>query len=85
MNTAIENSYKTLKPKERIVICPPKIKSMVTGVWVAEQIKNGTITLIYIDGSRESRKVRNAPEIQSFENFFAIVSWVQEGRNEDGN
>lgn len=73
-------SYKTLKPGFLRVLSASRIHQMVTGVVGCVQTKDGTITLTYEDGSKESRQTNL--DIEEFENgLIGIVSFVQAGRS----
>ncbi len=63
--------------KEKTIIYP-NIIGMLSGVSYATQDKNGLITLHYTDGEKESRI--SDKSIDSFENLFSIVGFVQESR-----
>ena len=73
-------TYRNLKGQQRRIICPTNIIAMMTGAKLASQDRTGAITLTYTDNTEETRILKNAPEIESFENFFAIVRWVQDAR-----
>jgi hypothetical protein len=47
----------------------------MTGVQYAQQLPSGLITLTYSDGSTEARS--SEMDLQEFESFGAIVSYVQ--------
>ena len=66
--------------KDRVrFISPPRIDVMMTGAQYARQFKDGRIELTYTDGATESRLCDH--DVENFPTFFAIVSFVQAGRN----
>lgn len=70
--------FKALTKKEVNVMVPPAITAMMTGAKTASQDLTGDITLHYTDGSKETAHfLTDAPELCSFENFFAVVELVQ--------
>ena len=70
-------SYKELKGQQCNYIVPPVIVGRMSGAKYARQDKTGAITLTYESGAEDSSGP-NAPEIGTFENFFAIVRFVQD-------
>jgi hypothetical protein len=57
---------------------PPNIQIALTGASIAHQSKRGMITIIYTDGSTESRD--SDKPLADFPSWFAIVGFVQDGR-----
>lgn len=56
----------------------PNIQRMISGIDYAQQDRNGIITLVYQDGSRESRDATFKIEEKS---CFEVTSFVQSARN----
>lgn len=77
MAATMTQNFKTLGDNW-MVMSYPKIELMMSGVACAGQNNTGAITLVYTDGSRESRECDR--DIETFDNLFSIVSFVQGGR-----
>ena len=70
--------YSRLVGGQKNYYCPPKATGMMTGTQFAYQSRDGSITLLYEDGSMETRDA--TVEITDFQDYFAIVAYVQAGR-----
>jgi len=73
--------YKDLEGDQAVYSLSPRISSMMTGVKQARQTRDGTIELTYIDGSTESYKGSNPPELSEM-TILEAVSFVQSHRRE---
>lgn len=71
--------YQKLEGDQCFMIVPPNINVMMTGVQRAQQDKTGLITLVYTDGTTESRPSPDK-DISDFANIFSIVGFVQDAR-----
>lgn len=60
-----------------MVMSYPNIERMMCGVYYAQQHRDGTIDIIYDDGSKESRVADFRIQDKS---IFQVVSFVQELR-----
>ena len=72
--------FNKLKKGEANFLCPPRVQSLLCGAIHAEQVKDGTITLVYYDGVKESRPSEK-DLCTEFDSFFDVVSYVQEARH----
>ena len=55
---------------------PPHIVVLMTGVQHAKQVRDGSITLVYADGTEESAPCPDV-ELKDTDNFFGVVDLVQ--------
>lgn len=81
MNT-IKDRLKTLKSKEWLWINAPNLQFMLTGTKQACIKKDGTIQLIYTDGTTEEAKDMAYLQTQDADNpsLFGLVGCVQSHR-----
>jgi hypothetical protein len=71
-----------LTKKTCMLVSPARIQSMMSGVAHVEVTKHGkdlNATLVYNDGTRESRTCTRE-QWAAFDEFFNVVSYVQAGR-----
>lgn len=60
----------------KFIISPHRINSMMTGVRYA-QWQAGRVTLVYVNGTKESAICHAAEWAQGCENFFSLVGTIQ--------
>lgn len=78
----MSNRWETLEGDQCYYRTPSfPVEAMMTATKWARQGRDGAITLCYLGGEEESRLTPDQPDIDDFPNYFAIVSWVQEGRD----
>ena len=74
------NRWATLKGAQAYYRVPSAIEGMMSATVWAKQGRDGALTLRYINGEEETRVVEQPPDIDDFESYLSIVSWVQSGR-----
>ncbi len=75
------NRWETLEGDQAYYRIPSfPVEAMMTATRRAKQGRDGAITLGYLGGDEESRLVADQPDIDDFESYLNIVSWVQAGR-----
>jgi hypothetical protein len=60
-------------------LVPAHVQCMITACQWATQARDGTVTLLYVDGTTESRKCER-DICKEFDGFLPVVGYVQAGR-----
>ena len=78
MDDALQH-YSKIDEGAANVICPPNVVGMMTGTQWVKQHRDGSISLIYEDGTAETVG-SDIDIVTGFEDYFAIVAYVQDQR-----
>lgn len=71
--------YSQIEDGARNLICPPNVVGMMTGTIHASQGQDGSITLLYKDGTEETADA-NLDLVTEFDDYFSVVTYVQDKR-----
>ena len=61
------------------ILVPPNLHAGLTGVTRCQQDKSGAITLLYSDGTRETRPCK-LDMLSEFSGLLGVIDYVQAGR-----